>query len=148
MGRELNNDTLERINLWVLEYGRQLSARDMCRALHEVGRVCRQVGPFFETYDVFVTPALATPPPPLGNLFADNDGEPSWHRMRAFTPFTHIYNGSGQPAMSVPVMLNGDGIPIGIQLVGRYAEDGLLISLASQLEEAQPWRADRPPVYA
>ena len=106
------------------------------------------MGPFFETYDVLVTPGTATPPPPLGFLFADNPGDEVWDRMRAFTPFTHIYNGTGQPAISVPAMLTEDRVPLGVQLVARYAADGLLISLASQLEEAQPWAAERPPIYA
>jgi amidase len=148
MGREPNNDTLERVNLWVLEEGRRHSALDMVRAMNALNITCRQVGAFFDTYDVLVTPGLAAPPAPLGYMFADNEGDEVWDRMRGFTPFTHLYNGTGQPAMSVPAMLNGDRLPIGIQLVGRYAEDGLLIALASQLEEARPWRGERPPVYA
>ena len=148
MGRPLDNDTLERVNLWVLEEGRKGTSRDYCRALYELNRICRQVAPFFETYDVLVTPGTATPPPPLGFLFADHPGDEVWERMRAFTPFTHIYNGTGQPAMSVPATLTEDRVPLGVQLVARYAADGLLISLASQLEEAQPWAAERPPIYA
>ena len=68
--------------------------------------------------------------------------------MRSFAPFSHIYNATGQPAMSVPALLNAERLPIGVQLVGRYAEDGLLIALASQLEQVRPWNAIRPPVYA
>ena len=148
MSRPLDNDTLERVNLWVLEEGSKSSGRDLCRAHYELNRICRQVGPFFETYDVLVTPGTATPPPQLGFLFADNPGDEVWERMRAFTPFTHIYNGTGQPAMSVPAMLTEDRVPLGVQLVARYAADGLLIGLASQLEGAQPWAAERPPIYA
>ena len=148
MARPLDNETLERVNLWVLEEGRKGTSRDYCRALYELNRVCRQVGPFFETYDVLVTPGTATPPPPLGFLFADNPGNEVWERMRAFTPFTHIYNGTGQSAMSVPAKLSEDRVPLGVQLVARYAADGLLIALASQLEEAQPWAQERPPIYA
>ena len=124
MARPLDNSTLELVNLWVLEEGRKSSSRDLCRGLYELNRICRQVGPFFETYDVLVTPGTATPPPPLGFLFADNPGNEVWERMRAFTPFTHIYNGTGQPAMSVPAMLSEDRVPLGVQLVARYGADG------------------------
>ena len=148
LDRPLDNGTLERVNLWVLREGRRTSGLDLCRALGALNGICRQVAPFFETWDVLVTPGTATPPPPLGFLFADHPGDEVWHRMRAFTPFTHIYNGTGQPAMSVPAMLGPDRVPLGVQLVARYAADGLLIALASQLEEARPWAAERPPVYA
>jgi len=147
-GRTPSSDTLERVNLWVLEEGRRYSALDMVRAMNRLNITCRQVGEFFETYDILLTPGLATPPPPLGYLFADNEGIEVWDRMRNFTPFTHIFNATGQPAISVPAMLNAKGLPIGVQLVGRYAEDGCLLSLASQLENRRPWGADRPPVFA
>ena len=147
-GRTPSHATLERVNLWALEEGRRYSALDMVRAMNALNTTSRQVGQFFETYDILLTPGLATPPPPLGYLFADNEGDEVWDRMRSFTPFSHIYNATGQPAMSVPALLNAERLPIGVQLVGRYAEDGLLIALASQLEQVRPWNAIRPPVYA
>ena len=147
-GRTPSHATLERVNLWVLEQGRRYSALDMARAMNALNTTSRQVGQFFETYDILLTPGLATPPPLLGYLFADNEGDEVWDRMRSFTPFTHIYNATGQPAMSVPAIINAEHLPIGVQLVGRYAQDGLLIALASQLEKARPWSANRPPVYA
>ena len=148
MDRELSGDTLERINHWVLEEGRKRSALDMCRAVGQLNQTCRQVGPFFETYNVFMTPGAAAPPVPLGYLNAEGDPDEVWDRMRTWSPFTHIYNGTGQPAMSVPASISDDGFPLGIQIVARYGEDGLLICLGSQLEEAQPWKHDRPPIYA
>ena len=148
MDRELSGDTLEQINLWVLEEGRKHSAIDMCRAIGQLNQTCRQVGPFFETYDVFITPGAAAPPVPLGHLFADRDPDVVWDRMRTWSPFTHIYNGTGQPAMRVPASISDDGFPLGVQIVARYGGDGLLICLGSQLEEAQPRKQDRPPIYA
>lgn len=145
--REISNETLEQVNLWVLEKGRSHSAIDMANAMNALNIICRDIANFFETYDILVTPGLGTPPPPLGYMFADNAGNEVWDRMRKFTPFTHIFNGTGQPAISVPAMLNDEHVPIGIQLVGKYAEDGLLISLAAQLEEARPWISDRPKIF-
>lgn len=146
--RKLSNDTLEQVNLWVLAKGRSHTAIDMANAMNTINVTCRDVGKFFETYDILVTPGLGTPPPPLGYMFADNEGNEVWDRMRSFTPFTHIFNGTGQPAISVPAMLNNNHIPIGVQLVGKYGEDGLLIAVAAQLEEARPWILNRPKIYA
>ncbi|MBI06596.1 MAG: amidase [Rhodospirillaceae bacterium] len=147
-GRSPSRATLENVNLWVLEHGRRYSALDMVRAMNRLNITCRQVGKFFETYDIFLTPGLAMPPPPLGYMFADNEGLEVWDRMRDFTPFTHIFNATGQPAISVPAMLNSEGLPIGVQLVGRYADDGCLLALASQIEITRPWNGDRPPIFA
>jgi len=64
------------------------------------------------------------------------------------TPNTQLMNLTGQPAASVPLSWNGDGLPIGVQLVGRHAEESLLLALGAQLEQALPWADRRPPVHA
>jgi amidase len=147
LGRIPGPETLEPINLWVLEEGRRLSAGDLVRAGGALNTVCRQVAPFFETYDVLLTPALASPPVEIGYLVDHEVGAELWRRMRAFTPFTHIFNGTGQPALSLPSHWDDDGLPIGVQLISRYGEDALLLQLAAQLERARPWRGRRPPQF-
>jgi amidase len=59
--------------------------------------------------------------------------------ISAFSPFTAIHNQTGQPAISLPLHWSGDGLPIGVQFAGRIGTEELLLSLAGQLEQAQPW---------
>jgi amidase len=113
---------------------------------------------------------LASPPLPIGALQArgiEALGQDIGARLRAgrlvkaaraleiaanrifsFTPFTPIWNITGQPAMSVPLHWNRDNVPIGVQFVGRYGDEATLFSLASQLEQAQPWQNRRPQLTA
>jgi amidase len=102
---------------------------------------------FLEGYDALLTPALAERPLPLGTLdTAAPDPMSTFTRSGLFTPFTPIINASGQPAISVPLYHGEDGLPLGVQLVGRPAGEGALLALAAQLEEAAPWSERRPPV--
>lgn len=148
-GRVPSRETLEGINLWVLNEGRRHSGLDLLRAQGVISQITRQVAAFFEDYDVLISPALATPPPPLDYMFADvEDPTVVWARMRSFAPFCHIYNGTGQPALTLPATLNDAGLPMGIQLVGRYGDESTLFCIGGQLERARPWKDRRPPVYA
>ena len=133
-------------------------------------RTVRQIGEFFEKYDVMLTPTLAMPPVITGalqqkgiqlvamkllgslnaggviNMFSGIDVIAE----HAFVlgPCTPLSNVTGQPAMSVPLHWNDDGLPIGMQFVGRYADEATLFRLASQLEKARPWSNRIPPICA
>ena len=98
--------------------------------------------------DVWLTPTLSTPPAPLGAI-TSTDEEP----LRALEAggATVAYAGvvaniTGNPAMSVPLWWNADGLPIGVHFLGRYGDEATLFRLAGQLEEARPWAERRPPV--
>lgn len=78
----------------------------------------------------------------LLRTFADIDAQAA--ETFAFIPFTPVFNGTGQPAMSMPLVWNDEGLPIGAHFVGRYGDEATLVRLAAQLEAARPW-ADRPP---
>ncbi len=148
--------------------GRQISAGEYASALRSLQYAARQVGAFFERYDVLLTPTLATPPMEIGWLqptgvkaFALkllgslNAGallnklagiEALAEEVFAFIPFTPVFNVTGQPAMSVPLVWNDEGLPIGMHFVARFGEEATLFRLAGQLEQARPWFDRRPPV--
>jgi amidase len=107
----------------------------------------RQLVSFLAPYDALLTPALAERPLPLGSLdTAAPEPMSTFTRSGLFTPFTPIFNASGQPGISLPLYQGDDGLPLGVQLVGRPAGEGALLALASQLEEALPWSARRSPI--
>ena len=90
-----------------------------------------------------MTPTIAIMPCPLGSLTFSDD-EP-WPDVQSWIPFTWQFNISGQPAISLPLYSTSEGLPVGIQLVGAYGRDDLVLQVAAQLEEAQPW-VNRMPI--
>ena len=153
--------------IWVLMLlGEQYSAGDFVKAQWELAYAARKVGRWFEDYDVLLTPTLAEPPPLIGSqdvprrlksllnvlvrlnagglikTFGNVDAQAE--NLFAFTPYTPLFNVTGQPAMSVPLHWTDAGLPIGMQFVGRYADEATLFNLAGQLEQARPWKEHRP----
>jgi len=126
------------------EYGRRISGADYAAAITKMQLAARKAVTTIAAYDILVTPTLGRPPQLLE--YFSEAGEPieNLRRQGAFTPFTQMYNLTGQPAVSLPLHWSDDGVPIGVSLIGRPAGEGPLISLAAQLEEARPW-ADRKP---
>jgi amidase len=98
-----------------------------------------------EPYDALITPALAQRPLPIGTLDTAA-GLATFHRSGRFTPFTAIFNMTGQPAISLPLFDGPDGLPLGVQIAGRPAAEGDLLALAAALELAAPPRSARPAV--
>lgn len=149
LGREATPELLEPFVWAFTGRGREVSATDYLLALQDLQRISRDVARFFDDYDVWLAPSLGEPPVPLGT-FAYSGGDPFEvrRRMTAFTPFTFVSNVTGQPAMSVPLYWNDDGLPMGSHFAGRFGDEATLFRLAAQLEEARPWAARRPPVSA
>jgi Asp-tRNA(Asn)/Glu-tRNA(Gln) amidotransferase A subunit family amidase len=110
------------------------------RAIHRAGR---RSAAFFANYDVLVTPTMAITPRPLGVMNTLKPAELGNTIARAVA-FTALWNATGQPAMSVPLHWTAEGLPVGVQFVGRFGDEALLFRLAAQLEEAAPWGAKRP----
>jgi amidase/6-aminohexanoate-cyclic-dimer hydrolase len=118
---------------------------DAINCIHQFGR---EMAPFFERYDMLLTATLAEPPASVGR-FAHTNPDFLDYRMGkggifAYSPFTAPFNASGQPAASVPLHWNAEGLPIGVQLAAGFGEDELLISLCAELEAARPWFHRRP----
>ena len=92
---------------------------------------------FWDDVDVVLTPGLAKLPVPLGWVFEPDDPWEQFVRGAEFTPFTPVVNVTGQPAATVP-FATVDGLPVGVQLIGRPADEATLFRLAAQLEAAYP----------
>jgi len=166
MGKAATPDGFEASTWFISQIGRYISATELLEAFAQVNETCRSVGEFFEGYDVLLTPNLARPPVEIGELAPSKSELFGLGLMRrlpverllrlgldqmadnalAATPNTQLFNQTGQPAMSVPLHWNGEGLPIGTQFVGRFGAEGTLLRLAAQLEGAQPWADKRPPI--
>jgi len=151
LGIKPGPEVLEATVLNCVEYARQLTVFDFFAAQQTCNVISRTVGAFFNDYDVLVTPTVAVPPPPLGYLNA-NDASLDmlgWlNKVLAVIPFTPLFNVTGQPAMSLPLVQSDDGLPIGVQFVARYGDEATLFQLASQLEQALPWSDRLPRIVA
>jgi amidase len=129
--------------------GRQQSASAYLVAVAVLQGVSRDIGHFFVNHDVWLTPTLAEPPVPLGTFDSPPENPlQGLARAAEFIPFTPICNVTGQPAMSLPLFWNADGLPVGTHFIGRFGDEATLFRLAAQLEAARPWASRHPPVSA
>ena len=146
-GRTPSPDLIERNNLWLWEQSKRLGSTDYLRAIAKVNVVCRQFARFFTGHDIWLTPTTADPPPPHGHLHADMDDVPEFfRRLWRFNPVQWVYNATGHPAITVPFHWTEEGLPIGVMLGGGFGEEAVLLRVASQIEQAAPWRHLHPPV--
>lgn len=144
-------ESLESTTLACYEAGMGLTALEMMEADALQNQITRSVARWFLDYDVLLTPTIAHPTFPLGLLDANDpslDARGWYDRIFLHAPFTALFNMTGQPAMSLPVMVTDDGGPVGTQFVARFGDEATLLRLASQLEEARPWIDRRPAVCA
>ena len=145
LGRQPSPEAFEKITWLLFESGATASAADYARAVQVLHRTGRMVARFFEHYDLLLTPTLPRPPEKLGVFDMNTDNAEGYRiAVALFTAFTAPFNASGNPAMSVPLHWASSGLPIGVQFAGRYGEEGTLLRLASQLEQARPWFHRRP----
>jgi amidase len=148
-GKTPTQDQFEPLTWALYEMGRQQSASSYLLSLAFLQRVARDIARFFLKYDVWLTPTLSEPPVPLGTFDSPPENPlQGLRRAEAFVPFTPICNATGQPAMSVPLYWNAEGLPVGVHFVGRFGDEATLFRIAAQLEEARPWVGRLPPVSA
>jgi amidase len=147
-GQSFGPDSFESTTWATVLHGRDVKAADVYGALAVVNQVARATGRFFEEHDVMLTPTLAVPPFRLGVLNANAPlSYPEFFRKQTdVCPFTVLFNATGQPAMSVPLHWNAEGLPIGVQFAGRWGAEATLFRLAGQLEQARPWAQRWPPL--
>jgi Asp-tRNA(Asn)/Glu-tRNA(Gln) amidotransferase A subunit family amidase len=139
-GRPVGREEVETITWGHAEAGAKLPALALVDANDAFQRAAISVAQLQERFDVLLSPTLAKPPIALG-LLSLSPGDLSVFRreMAGFSPFTALANVTGQPSMSVPLGMSSSGLPIGIMFSARHGEEGLLLGLARQLEQAQPW---------
>jgi len=151
-GRPIAASTLEPSTLANYRYGQEARAVDFAAAFEVRNTVSRAVGTWFDDIDVLMTPTLPEMQGALGTYSegAERMSGLDWTaRVFRHTPFTPPANVAGTPAMSVPLCVDPDtGLPIGIQFMGGFAREDLLLRLAGQLEQTMPWAARRPAVWA
>ncbi|MEC9248130.1 MAG: amidase family protein [Pseudomonadota bacterium] len=145
IGRKATDEDIEPAVWSFAAHGQKFSGIDALRFRRTLHSTARAIGPFFEKYDVYLSPTLAKPPVPLGNI---DMSVPNWEtffgNMFEFMPFTSLFNITGSAGVSLPLWWNESGLPIGCQFVTRMGRDGLLINLSSQIEKAHSWHNKKP----
>jgi amidase len=143
-GAEL--ELLEPLTRWLVERGRELSARQLAESLAQLAAYERSIIRQFAGVDAVLTPALALTPRPVG-WYDSEDPERNFAQQVQYTPFTSFANVTGLPAITLPVYEAAGGIPMGVQLIGRPGGEHVLLSIGAQLERRLGWHRRHPPQW-
>lgn len=147
-GQKLDLEQLELGTKVFAELGAGITAKDYLNAVEQVHLLSRKVQRWWaDGFDLLLTPTIPEVPPELGG-FAATEENPLNAMLRSgmLVPFVAPFNLTGQPAISLPLHWNEAGLPIGVQLVAAYGREDVLIRIASQLEQARPWKDKHPPI--
>jgi amidase len=149
VGRPLGASDFEPLTWALAERGRDVLAVDHSLAVGAMQHWCRRFMQWWaDGWDLLLTPTLGEPPVEFGVLSTPDDPIRGFARAGTFTPYTPSINQTGQPAISLPLHQNDDGLPIGVHLAAAAGREDLLLQVARQLETAAAWHARRPPVHA
>jgi amidase len=138
---------IEPLNAGLGQMADQTTSAQLARSQVRLMEVARRTVGFWDDHDLLLTPTLALPPVEVGWLSSDPDPGMQLVKSGFFTPFTPLFNLTGQPAVSIPFLWTGAGLPIGVQLVGGPAAEDVLLSVSAQIEAARPWAGRRPPGF-
>jgi amidase len=136
-------ELLEPLTRWLVHRGRALSARELSAALSALAAYERSLIKQLASFDAVLTPALAMTPRPIG-WYDQEDGERNFAQQVQYTPFTSMLNVSGLPAIVLPGYQTADGLPMGVQLIGRPGGEATLLALGAQLERRVRWHHRHP----
>ena len=145
-------DRLMPLTRWWRARGAVVNAPEYLAAQQAAHNAARRIVAAHAAVDVMLTPSLALTPRPVGWFTDGGDPAVDYRRQQEFTPFTAVYNVTGQPALSLPLgwteaTPERSVLPVGVQLVGAPGADALLLELGASLEAAAPWRDRGPPVW-
>ena len=144
-GTQPTAENIEPLSMWLYEMGQSIPSPAYIGALVTSQAIARGVVSTWADWDLLVTPALAQRPVTHAEIDPSGDDPAgTFKRAGEFTPYTPLFNLTGQPGVSVPLFQGDDGLPTGAQIVGPPAGEALLLQVARQLEEVAPW-ADRFP---
>ncbi|MFC3117425.1 amidase [Jhaorihella thermophila] len=142
-GRPLDPAMVEGVTRGAIALADTLSGADYLEAVNRIHAFGRRMARVFLNCDVLVTPTLATPPARVGQLKPDNEDFVAYRNgpggVFEYSPFTAIFNASGQPAVSLPLHWSADDLPVGVHLAMAFGQDERLMSLAAQIERAASW---------
>jgi aspartyl-tRNA(Asn)/glutamyl-tRNA(Gln) amidotransferase subunit A len=128
-----------------IQNGLNASGADFVAALGERARTRSVFAGLFERYDVLLTPTMAVDAFPVGEPPGEIGGRPV-HRFSGSFPFTYPINMIGHPAASIPCGFTSNGLPVGLQIIGRRGDEATVIAVSAAYERARPWNQHRPPV--
>jgi amidase len=144
-GVEPSIDVVEGLTLSLCAAGQAVGTAQVAQSLQFMHRTARLMAAFHETYDVWLTATLATPPLKLGVIDVDERNiEKAFRPLMGYIPYTSVQNATGQPAINLPLNWSKSGLPIGVQFVARNGGEMTLLKLAAELEKASPWAQRRP----
>lgn len=146
LGRPIGDDELEPGNALFSTLGRSLTGPDYAATIGWLHGWSRRVAAWWaDGWDLLISPVINGTPPPLGWI---TDPEQGMERVRQLLQYTAQFNVTGQPAISLPLHQSMEGTPVGVQLVAALGREDLLVRVASQIEEAAPWKERRPGISA
>jgi amidase len=136
-GREPEDDEIEPLSRAVFELARSMTSVDYLGAVAQLQAIARGIVAFFAEYDLLLTPALGERPLPLGECTGyGEDPMADLARSGRFTPFTALFNVTGQPAISMPLGFGDDGLPTAAHIVAKPLGEDTLLQVAAQMEAA------------
>jgi amidase len=147
LGRDITGE-LEPMNTMFAALGARVSGVDYAAAIEDLQAWSRRVAAWWVDHDLLVVPTSPEPPVRLGELAPANPEPAVLAHMGRLATFTAPFDVTGQPAMSLPLHWNAEGLPIGVQLVAAYGREDVLLRVGAQLEQARPWAERRPPIHA
>ena len=140
---ELKPEDVDGVTYGAVQLGQTVSGADYLQSINTVHSFGRRMAALFQDFDVLLTPTLAEPPAKIGRYKPDNRNFMDYRNgpdgVFSYSPYTAVFNASGQPAISLPMHWAPGNLPVGVHFAAAFGEDEMLMGLAADLEEAAPW---------